>query len=328
MAQVLRQLKQVETTNDPNVLVGTDTLDDAGVYRLGDDLAIVQTVDFFAPLVDDPYLFGQIAAANALSDVYAMGGQPRTVLNIVGFPDDKLPMNILTKILEGGAERVREAGAVVIGGHSVRDAEIKFGLSVTGLVHPSAIIANSNAKAGDVLFLTKPLGTGFITTAYRKNRCPDALLQTACESMKTLNAAASEAMKKLGVRAATDVTGFGLAGHGNEMACGSGVTLAFELGRLPRFSGVEDLIQKKFYTRASETNRSFLSPQVKKEGKLDPVLEELLYDPQTSGGMLMAVPAESAPQAESVLAEAGVSVAARIGQVHPKDGEAHLILRP
>ena len=204
---------------DPNVLVGTETHDDAGVYRLTDDIALVQTIDFFPPVINDPFRYGQIAAANALSDVYAMGGEPKTGLNLVGYPDDKDPgLSWLADILKGGEERFAKAGAVVIGGHTVRDAEIKFGYAVTGIIHPQKIYTNANAKPGDKLILTKPLGTGFVTTAHKRGDCPEALLNLACESMIQLNDIGRDVMIAHGAHAATDVTGFGLAGHSLEMA--------------------------------------------------------------------------------------------------------------
>ena len=198
--------------SDPNLLVGAEHFSDAGVYRLADGMAIVQSLDFFPPLVNDPFVFGQIAAANSLSDVYAMGGRPITAMNIVGFPDDKLGFDVLQEILRGGAERVLAAGAVLLGGHSVRDAEIKYGLSVTGIVDPDHMITNEAAAPGDVLVLTKPLGTGFVTTALRAGKCPDDVLAAACASMMRLNDTAAEAALSVGAKAATDITGFGLAG--------------------------------------------------------------------------------------------------------------------
>src|SRR5436190_6625288 len=206
IAQVLRHLPAV---HDPNLIVGTETHDDAGVYRLTDDIALVQTLDFFPPVVDDPFVYGQIAAANALSDVYAMGGTPKTALNLVGYPDDKLSFDWLGRILEGGAERCAAAGVTIVGGHTVRDAEIKFGLSVTGVVHPQRVVTNAGARPGDVLVLTKPLGTGVVTTAHKRRECPEGLYRAACDSMVQLNVGACAAMLAAGAHAATDVTGFG-----------------------------------------------------------------------------------------------------------------------
>jgi selenide,water dikinase len=324
IAQVLRHLPRPA---DPNLLVGTETHDDAGVYRLTDDLALVQTIDFFPPLVDDPYVYGQIAAANALSDVYAMGGTPRTALNLVGYPDDKESLDWLGRILEGGAERCRAAGAVVVGGHTVRDAEIKFGLAVTGVVHPRNIYTNASAKAGDKLVLTKPLGTGIVTTANKAGACPDDVLQAACASMTQLNDIGRDAMIEAGAHAATDVTGFGLAGHAFEMAEGSGVTLAFALERLPVLPGVAELAHRPFLTRASKTNRDYIAAGLRVEGKPDSAWLEAFYDAQTSGGLLISVPAGRADALVAGLKARGASAAAVVGEVVTRDGPP-LVVRP
>ncbi len=288
MSQVLRHLLPI---NDPNLLVGTKTHDDAGVYRIAPDLALVQTVDFFPPVVDDPYIYGQIAAANALSDVYAMGGVPKTALNLVGFPDAELDMSILGRILDGGSERMRAAGCIVVGGHTVRDAEVKFGYAVTGLIHPDRIMTNANAKPGDVLVLTKPLGTALVTTAAKKQKCPPTLLEAACNCMITLNDKARDAAIAAEANAMTDVTGFGFAGHAYEMAEGSGVTLRIDLAQLPAFPGIEELILGKFFTRATKSNREYVTHALRFEREPDPVRVELLFDAQTSGGLLISVPA-------------------------------------
>jgi selenide, water dikinase len=305
--------------NDPNVLVGTENFSDAGVYRINDEVAIVQTVDFFPPLVEDPFLFGQIAAANALSDCYAMGAQPRTALNIVGFPDDRAPLSILQAILQGGAERVQAAGAVIIGGHSVRDAEIKYGLAVTGLVHPARILTNSCAQPGDVLVLTKALGTGFISTALRAQHCPQYAIQAAVASMIQLNDVASAAAIQCGASAATDITGFGLAGHALEMARASQVTLEISLGSLPRLPGAPELNRAGYRTRANATNRQYSEPFSRIEADASADELEFLYDPQTSGGLLVTLAADRAQDfikacQRGVLPEAAVI----IGQVQPK----------
>lgn len=328
MAQVLRCLPTREMLNDPNLLVGPETFDDAGVYRIAPDLALVQTVDFFPPVVDDPFVYGQIAAANSLSDVYAMGGEPKTALNLVCFPDDKLPLHLLGRILAGGQERIQAAGAVSVGGHTVRDAEIKYGLSVTGVVHPDEVAASTKARPGDVLFLTKALGTGFVTTAHKARRCDDQTLASACASMTTLNAGAAKAMKQLKVQGATDITGFGLAGHANEMAVGSGVTMVLHLEKLPLLPGADRLAAKRFHTRASTSNASFVADVLKESGRIDRLVREFLFDPQTSGGLLMAVPSENAARAEQTLRDAGVSVVARIGEVVERQPGVHLILQP
>ncbi len=322
IAQVLSNLP---IPRHPDLLVGTETHDDAGVFRLTPELAVVQTVDFFPPVVDDPFVYGQIAAANALSDVYAMGGKPVTALNLVCYPDDKLGLEWLGKILAGGAERCQAAGCTVVGGHTVRDAEIKFGLAVTGTIHPDRILTNATARPGDVLYLTKPLGTGFVTTAAKFRRCPPELLRAACDSMVTLNKAACEAMLAAGVSAATDVTGFGLAGHGLEMARGSNVTLRIELARLPLLAGIEALDVSRFRTRASRTNRDYVAPHTRFEGNPDRRRLEFFYDAQTSGGLLLSVPAATADRLEQELQARGTPAAARIGAVLPFDGK-HLVV--
>jgi selenide,water dikinase len=313
---------------DPNLLVGTETHDDAGVYRLTDELALVQTIDFFPPVVNDPYVYGQIAAANALSDIYAMGGTPKTALNLVGYPDDKDPsLEWLGEILKGGAERCAAGGAVIIGGHTVRDAEIKFGYAVTGLVHPQKVLTNATARPGDKLVLTKPLGTGFVTTAHKANDCPDDVYQAAVASMVQLNDIGQQAMTEVGVHSATDVTGFGLAGHTFEMAEGSGVTIVLELSRLPLIPGAERLaVHKHFRTRASKTNAEYVAPSLRVEGKPDAVRLEFFYDAQTSGGMLISVPAERAEALVDNVRKRGAAAACIIGEVLARQDVA-LVLR-
>ena len=299
---ISRMLESVPRPADPNLLVGTETHDDAGVYRLTDDIALVQTIDFFPPVVDDPYTYGRIAAANALSDVYAMGGEPKTVLNLVCYPDDQLAdSDWLARILEGAGERCRAAGAVVVGGHSVRDAEIKFGMAVTGVVHPAKFLTNAGARPGDKLVLTKPLGTGFVLTTAKKSTCPPGVLEAACESMAMLNKGAKDAALAVGgVHATTDVTGFGLCGHGFEMADGSGVTLAIDLKNLPLLPGVVENGLTKFRTRASTSNAEYVAPHADYPADADPVVLEFAWDAQTSGGLLMSVAAD---RAERLVAE-------------------------
>jgi selenide,water dikinase len=314
LAQVLRHLPKV---TDPNLLVGTETHDDAGVYRLTDELAIVQTIDFFPPVVNDPYVYGQIAAANALSDVYAMGGNPRTALNLVGYPDDKINLDWLAEIFRGGAERCYAAGAVILGGHTVRDAEIKFGYAVTGTIHPDHIITNASARPGDKLVLTKALGTGFVTTAHKAGDCPDDVYQAACASMIQLNDVGRDAMLEVGAHSATDITGFGLAGHAYEMAHGSQVTLILDLDRLPLLSGTEGLARPPYLTRASTTNAGYVGPSLRLE---------FLYDAQTSGGLLISVPATQAEKLLRALRAKGASAACLVGEVTER-GDAALIVR-
>jgi selenide, water dikinase len=315
IAQVLSALpKEV----DPNLIVGTKTHDDAGVYRISPDLALVQTVDFFPPVVNDPFAFGQIAATNALSDVYAMGGTPLTALNLLGYPDDQLSNDWMREILAGGAERCVEARCTIVGGHTIRDTEIKFGLSVTGTVHPDHVVTNANAKPNDVLILTKPLGTGFVTTAAKKATCSTDLLNAAIHSMRTLNREACDAMMRVGINAATDVTGFGLAGHGYEMASGANLTLEIELSKLPLFPGLAELGYEQFQTRAVKSNKAYTIDYTRIEGTPDPLSLTTCYDPQTSGGLLIACPPEKVDRLITELKNAGTIVAAIIGKVLPK----------
>jgi selenide, water dikinase len=303
-------------------------MDDAGVYRLGERLALVQTLDFFPPLVDDPFAFGQIAAANALSDVYAMNGQPLTAMNIVAFPDDQLPLTILAEILRGGAERVGAAGAVLVGGHSVRDTEIKYGLSVTGVVDPAEIITNAAARPGDLLVLTKPLGTGFITTAFKKGECPPEVLERAIASMIQLNALGRDGLRAAGgAHAVTDVTGFGLAGHAGEMADGSGQTIELDLAALPLIEGAEALAVPRFYTRASKSNRVYLEGRLEVAPNADALRLEFAFDAQTSGGLLIALPPAQAERLLDELRQRGAAAAAVVGRVLPRRGKTALILK-
>jgi selenide,water dikinase len=309
------------------LLVATETADDAGVYRLSAELALVQTLDFFPPLVDDPFRFGQIAAANSLSDVYAMNGRPLTVMNIVGFPDDELPLSILAEILNGAADRVALAGAVTVGGHSVRDAEIKFGLSVTGLVHPDEVLTNARGRAGDCLILTKPLGTGFITTAAKKEECPADLLSRAVASMIQLNAVGRDALRASGgVHAATDVTGFGLAGHAAEMAEAATLTVELDTRALPRIDGIDPLVVPRYHTRASKTNRAFLEGRLQIEPNADPIGVELAFDAQTSGGLLLAVDPDHAAKLVEELRHRDAMAAAVVGRVVTRHGACAVIL--
>jgi len=326
IAQVLRAGPLLH--HDPNVLVATETMDDAGVYRLSNDLALVQTLDFFPPLVDDPYTFGQIAAANALSDVYAMNGRPITVLNIAAFPDDELPMEILAAILRGAAERAGLAGAATLGGHTVRDKEIKFGLSVTGLIDPAELLTNASARIGDLLVLTKPLGTGFVTTAAKRQECPQAVLDRAIAQMIELNAVGRDALRAAGgVHALTDVTGYGFAGHACEMAEGAGLTFAIEVCKLPVIEGAEPLAVPRYYTRASKTNREFLQGRLRTEPGIDPVRLEFAFDAQTSGGLLIAIAADRVSLLIQQLRDRGASAAAIVGRVEERSGDIaiHLV---
>jgi selenide,water dikinase len=276
---------------DPRVIVGRETFDDAGVFRLRDDLALIQTVDFFAPIVDDPYLFGQVAAANALSDVFAMGGEPLTALAIVGFPSGSLPMSVLSDILRGGQDKVHEAGAVLVGGHTIIDEELKFGLSVTGQAHPDHLLTNAGARVGDRLVLTKPLGTGLLATAGKAGRLDESARDALHASMCALNAAASRSALAVTARCATDVTGFGLLGHASHTARASGVTLVFDGARLPELPGARALWQGGTRTGGADRNEQYLAPLVD-WSNASAADRALALDPQTSGGLLVAVPPE------------------------------------
>jgi selenide,water dikinase len=302
---------------NPDVIVGTETSDDAGVFRLRPDLAIVNTVDFFTPIVDEPFVFGQIAAANALSDVYAMGADPVTALNIVGFPKGTLDIEVLGDIIDGGLDRAREAGAVVIGGHTVIDQELKYGMAVTGVVHPDRVIRNVGVKAGDVLVLTKPLGTGIVTTALKQRKAPRSSVRAAVASMVALNRTASTIMRRFDVHACSDVTGFGLLGHGVEMAMGSGVSLMFDSNALPLLPGALRLAKAGFLTGGCQRNRAYLADKVMIEPSVKAGYEDIAFDPQTSGGLLIAVAERVASRLVRRLRAKGLGVAV-IGRAHPK----------
>ena len=315
MAQVLRQLPPV---SHPDLLVGVETFDDAGVFRLRADLAIVQTVDFFPPLVDDPFVFGQIAAANALSDIYAMGGRPLTALNIVCFPDKDLPVEILSDILRGGAERLQAAGAVLVGGHSLRDSEIKYGLAVTGVVHPDRVITNAGARPGDQVVLTKPIGSGVLTSAAKSGKLPDAELAEAIETMIALNEPGCRAMTDVGVSAATDVTGFGLVGHAFEVAQASHVTIMLDAFAVPLLARTIEFASQGIVTRAHKGTRNHLGDQLD-VGRVDPVLVNVLCDAQTSGGLLIFVPPDRADALLTTLCACGAQRWAVIGEVRERE---------
>jgi selenide,water dikinase len=308
--QVLHDLPKF---NHPDMLVGTETSDDAGVFRLRPDLAIVNTVDFFTPIVDDPYTFGQISATNSLSDVYAMGGEPKTCLNLVCFPKGKMDIEILGEILKGGADKVKESGAVIIGGHSIIDEEIKYGLAVTGTIHPDKIYRNVGVQEGDALILTKPLGTGIITTALKKGKAAEESVDQAVRSMTTLNATAADIMRKFAVHACSDITGFGILGHGLGMACGSGVTLVIESAKLPLLQDATHLAEKGYITGGCKRNREFLQDKIFIEKSIREGLIEVALDPQTSGGLLIAVANRHASQLLEELKAAGVDAATQVG---------------
>ena len=319
-------LRRLEPQTHPDLLVGTETADDAGVFRLSDELALVQTVDFFPPLVDDPFDFGRIAAANALSDVYAMGGEPLTCLNIVGFPDKQLPAEVLSEILRGGASVVCEAGAVIVGGHSVRDAEVKYGLAVTGRVHPDRIWTNATARPGDVLILTKPLGSGLLCSAVKSGKLPEAGLTEAVRVMTTLNRAARDAGVGLRrVHACTDVTGFGLVGHAFEMAEGADVTITLHSGATPLLPHTLEMARAGVLTRASAAARAHIGDRLEVETGVEEALAGVLMDAQTSGGLLLAVAADDAPALLSMLRAAQTPCAAIVGEVGGGPGRVRVV---
>jgi selenide, water dikinase len=303
LAQVLRSLT---LPTNPNLLIGLDIKDDAAVYRIADDLALVQTVDFFPPIVDDPYTFGAIAAANALSDVYAMGGRPILALAIAGFPED-LPAATISAILQGGADKVAEAGAVVAGGHTVIDQEPKYGLCVTGLVHPDRVTAKAHAQPGDLLLLTKPLGTGVITTAHKRGVVAEQHLQAAINSMVKLNRRAAELAASVGLHSATDITGYGLLGHAEELARNSGVALQIVLAQVPLLAGANAYARQGIFPGGLGRNRDYLlgAGSVRLAPDLEEARAQLLFDPQTSGGLLFALPEQAAATLRERFAVAG-----------------------
>jgi len=321
-------LRRLPRPTDPNVLVGFDTNDDAGVYLLSPEMAIVQTVDFFTPIVDDPHTFGQIAAANALSDVYAMGGKPVSALSIVGFPDKGDPA-ILEQIMRGGLSKMTEAKCSVIGGHSIRNDDIQFGYAVTGVINPHRVWRNVGARAGDALLLTKPIGTGVLSTALKNDRAAPASLQEAIASMAELNRPASEALQEVqekagaAIHAVTDVTGFGLLGHAREMALGDSqrsiepVSLEIDHSAVRYFPGAREAAREGFLPGGLKNNRDFIGDCVRFAESVPQEYRDLLFDPQTSGGLLIAISPESAEAAISALDRHGVS-ARRIGKVIPK----------
>jgi selenide,water dikinase len=304
---------------DPRILVGRETFDDAGVYKLSDELALVQTLDFFAPILDDPYDFGRVAATNALSDVFAMGGEPITAMNIVGFPVGQLPLEVLTEVLRGGQDAVHEAGAHIVGGHTITDEELKYGLSVTGVVHPDRLLTNAGARAGEVLVLTKALGTGILSTAAKRGLLGVTELAALVKSMTTLNASASRAAVALGLRCATDVTGFGLLGHASHIARASGVTLRMDSAQVPLLPGTRASLADRTTTGGAARNATYLEPLVA-YGRTGEDLRAILVDPQTSGGLLVAVPAPLVGDYLSRVAGAVV-----IGEVLPHGSHAIVV---
>ena len=309
------------------MLVGYETSDDAGIYRLTDDLAIIMTADYITPPVNDPYIYGQIAAANAISDVYAMGGQPIACLNLVSFPSNKLPPEVLHQIVAGALSKITEAGAVLAGGHSVEDDEPKFGLAVTGIVHPKKFWTNKGAQSGDVLILTKPVGSGVLFNANLKKWVSKAAMEACLSILITLNRTAAEVMSGFDIHAATDVTGFGLAGHGFEMARASGVCLKISIKDLPIMDEALMVYKKGMTTGVNAYNRQMVEQHLRLETDLPPWHEEIVFDPQTNGGLLVAVPESQGESLVNALHAKGVTAARIIGSVHELKARIHLKFR-
>ena len=318
-------LSQLPTFSDPRLLVGPETCDDAAVYQLTEDLAVVQSVDFITPVVDDPYTCGAVAAANSLSDIYAMGARPIFALNLVGFPTAKLPLRVLSLILQGGADKVREAGASIVGGHSIDDPEPKYGLVVTGLVHPQKVVTNARAQVGDDLVLTKPLGLGIITTGIKHERVSAEAVDRAVRVMTTLNKSAAEAMVEVGAHACTDVTGFGLLGHLHEMTSGSGVAARISLQAVPVLPEAWALVKEGICPGGTKRNRQALEGKVTWAPGITEEAQLVLCDAQTSGGLLIAVPKAKSPTLIAALQAAQTLAAARIGEIIADGGRINVI---
>lgn len=310
---MLRQLPKIE--RHPDLLVGSETFDDAGVYRLNDDLALVQTLDFFTPIVDDPFTFGQISATNALSDVYAMGARPLTALNLVAFPKDLLDTSILTEILKGGLNKLEEAGVALVGGHTVDDPEPKYGLAVTGVVHPDKVLTNAGARAGDKLILTKPLGIGVITTALKEIELESETFDQAILAMTTLNAKASQVALSFQPNACTDITGFGFLGHLHEVTSASGLRARVYADAVPLLPQARSLADDGFICGGSKANMRHLNPHVTWSEEVDEITRVLLCDAITSGGLLFSVEAERAEELKAALDEAGPFESAIVGEI-------------
>jgi selenide,water dikinase len=320
-------LANLPKNKDPNLLVGYETSDDAGVYRLTDDLAIIMTADFITPPVNDPYIYGQIAAANAISDVYAMGGKPVACLNLVSFPSNKLEPEVLHQIVAGALSKITEAGAVLAGGHSVEDDEPKFGLSVTGIVHPKKIWTNKGAQSGDVLILTKPIGSGVLFNANLKKWVSKEAMEACLSILIMLNRTAAEVISGFDIHAATDVTGFGLAGHGFEMAKASMVCLEISIKDLPIMDEALEMYKRGMTTGVNAYNRQMVEQHFRLETDLSPWHEEIIFDPQTSGGLLVAVTQAQGENLVNALRAKGVTAAKIIGNVHDLKAGIHLRFR-
>jgi selenide, water dikinase len=300
---------------DPNLLVGLERADDAGVYKVSDDLALVQTLDFFPPMVDDPYSFGQIAAANALSDIYAMGGVPKTAMNIVAFPAKSMDISILRTIIEGGLDKIREAGVVLVGGHTVEDSELKYGLSVTGYIHPDRILTKKNLQTGDILILTKPVGTGIIATAIKAGLADQVVTDKVTLAMTTLNRDAALVMEKFPVHACTDITGFGFLGHLAEMVVDSGQGVRISAADVPMYPEALEWAAMGLIPAGAYNNRNFRGALVDFGANVSQRVQDLLFDPQTSGGLLIAVAAAEAERLVIALKAKGIDAAAIVGEV-------------
>jgi len=311
-------LEGLDVWKSPDTLVGIETFDDAGIHRIGADTALVQTLDFFTPIVDDPYDFGQIAMANALSDVYAKGGRPITAMNILCVPINELSPADLKLILQGGADKLKEANVSLLGGHSVTDPELKFGASITGVIKPGEEWTNAGAKAGDRLILAKALGTGFITTGQKFGKASPEILRGAVESMMQLNAGAAEAGRRIGgIHACTDITGFGLAGHAAQMAKAGGVRFRITTGAIPVLPGALDLAKRGCKTRGDKANREFIQGRYRFEASIPATLQDLMFDPQTSGGLFYSIEAPLADALAAALRDAGYPAASIVGDVLP-----------
>jgi selenide,water dikinase len=318
-------LKKLPANRDPNLLVGYETSDDAGVYRLTDDMAIITTADFITPPVNDPYVFGQIAAANAISDVYAMGGRPITCLNLAGFPSKKLGLDVLNRIVAGGLSKIAEAGAVLAGGHTTEDEEPKYGLAVTGIVHPLKFWSNAGARPGDVVVLTKSLGSGVLFNANMKGWVSTAALAECLTATTQLNRTAAEIMQGFEIHAATDITGFGLAGHAFEMARGSQVQLRLSIGALPIMREALEMYERGMTTGVNVHNRRLVENHIRFDNGLPTWHREIVYDPQTSGGLMTAVPEQQGWQLVTTFLQAGVSPAAVIGRIDRLEDDTYLV---
>lgn len=311
--------------SDENVIIGLDRADDAGVYRISDELALIQTVDFFTPIVDDPYWFGQIAAANALSDVYAMGGTPKTAMNLVAFPAKTMDLSVLRQIIQGGVDKLEEAGVVLMGGHSIEDTEIKYGLSVTGIIHPDKVLPKKNLRPGNRLVLTKPLGTGIINTAVKAGMASEFLIERVTRLMAELNRAAAVVMTDFDISACTDVTGFGLLGHLAEMVSGSGYSVHIDSGRVPVFPEAVEFASLGLIPAGAYKNREYREQMITFSKIIPRTTQDLLFDPQTSGGLLICVSGDQCTDLISTLKDKGIPDAVRIGVVVEDPDEKILV---